>query len=114
MRGVEAVLTYGTAGWPVWVHHAHRDLHWRVLEVIEPRIPAATPGRTDRYILWVHGPFAYLPGRDGRQYVAVRRHAGQWLMEPDATAYPRRGTPAGELHGSGLGGAGAGQLLQGS
>jgi hypothetical protein len=31
MNEAEAILSYGVSGWPVWVHHAHREQHWRVL-----------------------------------------------------------------------------------
>jgi hypothetical protein len=96
MGEVEAVLTFGISGWPVWVHHARRDQHWRVLEIVEPRAGRATPAGTDRYILRVEGPLAYLPDREGRSYIAARRYGGLWLIEPDASAYPRRGTPPGE------------------
>ena len=82
MGAVEAVLTYGTSGWPTWVHHARRELHWRVLEIIEPRTAPASPAVTGRYILRVQGPFAYLPGREGRQYITAIRRDGRWWIEP--------------------------------
>lgn len=93
MGAVEAVLTYGMSGWPTWVHHAHRELSWRVLEVIEPGQHPPQPSVIDKYVLKVHGPLAYLPGRRGRLYIAARRHGGRWLVEPAASAYPRRGRP---------------------
>ena len=77
MDEAEAVLSYGISGWPVWVHHAHREQHWLVLEIIEPDTPAATPAGTDRFILLVDGPFAYLKGGDGEQYVTVTRRGGR-------------------------------------
>jgi hypothetical protein len=66
MGEAEAVLTYGTSGWPRWVHHEGREMHWHVLEIIEPDISEAGPARTDAYVLLVQGPFAYLPG-EGEQ-----------------------------------------------
>lgn len=96
MRDVEAILTFGMSGWPVWVHHADRDLSWRVLEVMEPQI-APGGASVQRYVLKVHGPLAYLTGRDGTFYIATERQGDQWRIEPDPTAYPRRGTAPGEL-----------------
>jgi hypothetical protein len=58
MGGVEAVLTYGISGWPTWVHHEQREMHWHVLEIIEPDTANAGPARTDSYVLLVQGPFA--------------------------------------------------------
>lgn len=37
--GGEAILIFEMSGWPVWVHHAGRDLSWRVLEVVKPKFP---------------------------------------------------------------------------
>ena len=65
MDAVEAVLTYGISGWPTWVHHEGREMHWHVLEIIEPGTAKASPARTDRYILLVQGPFA-APGHHAR------------------------------------------------
>jgi hypothetical protein len=96
MDGVEAVLTYGISGWPTWVHHEHREMHWHILEIIEPDIAEATPARTDRYILLVDGPFAYLKGRDGEQYITATRRGGRWWITPNTTAHPRRGTSPGD------------------
>jgi hypothetical protein len=70
MDGVEAVLTYGISGWPTWVHHEHREMHWHVPGIIEPDIAEATPARTHRYILLVQGPSAYVPG-EGEQYMTA-------------------------------------------
>jgi hypothetical protein len=95
MHEVEAALVYGVAGWPVQVHHASRDQWWRVLEVIEPESVPPQPATTDRYILLVSGPLAYLPDRDGEMYIAARRDGDRWLIEPDASAYPRRRRPPG-------------------
>jgi hypothetical protein len=104
MRKAEAILTYGMSGWPVWVHHARRDLSWRVLEIVEPEVRAGTvhggaarggavpPGR---YLLKVHGPLAYVAGYEGTFYIAAERDGDRWWIEPDAAAYPRRGTPPG-------------------
>ena len=86
-------LVYGTTGWPVQVHHAGRDIWWRVLEVIEPETVPPAPATTDRYVLKVHGPLAYLPGPEGQQYIAATRDGGRWLIEPEPSAYPRRGRP---------------------
>jgi hypothetical protein len=43
------VLSHGRSGWPVWVHHAHREQHWRGLEIIEPDTAAASPADANRY-----------------------------------------------------------------
>jgi len=75
------------------VHHEHREMHWRVLEIIEPDTAKASPAATDVYILLVAGPYAYLPGDEGEQYITAIRRDGQWWIEPNTTAYPRRGTP---------------------
>ena len=96
MDGVEAVLTYGISGWPTWVHHEHREMHWRVLEIVEPDTAKASPATTDGYILLVAGPYAYLPGDEGGQYISATRRGGRWWIEPNTTAYPRRGTPPGD------------------
>ena len=96
MGGVEAVLTYGISGWPTWVHHEGREMHWHVLEIIEPDIAEATPARTDRYILLVDGPFAYLKGSDGEQYITATRRGGRWWIAPNTSAHPRRGTSPGD------------------
>jgi hypothetical protein len=95
MDGVEVVLTHGISGWPTWVHHEHREMHWHVLEIIEPDTAAASPASTDRYILLVQGPFAYLPG-EGEQYITAIRRRGRWWITPNTTAHPRRGTSPGD------------------
>jgi hypothetical protein len=95
MDGVEVALTYGISGWPTWVHHEHREMHWHVLEIIEPDTAAASPASTDRYILLVQGPFAYLPG-EGEQYITASRRQGRWWIAPNTTAHPRRGTSPGD------------------
>ena len=101
VRKAEAVLTFGMSGWPVWVHHAHRDLNWRVLEVIEPEVRPDTtrsgPGRggASRFLLKVYGPLAHVAGYEGTFYIAAERDGDQWWIRPDAGAYPRRGTPPG-------------------
>ena len=76
--------------------YAHREQHWRVLEIIEPRIGARRKAVVDRYILLVDGPFAYLKGSDGEQYITATRRDGRWWIEANTTAYPRRGTPPGD------------------
>jgi hypothetical protein len=48
----------GRAGWPIWLHHEHQDLHWQVLEVIEPESGCARLTDTDRHVLKARGPFA--------------------------------------------------------
>ena len=96
MNEAEAVLSFGRAGWPVWVHHAHREQHWRVLEIIEPEIGATRKAVVDRYILLVDGPFAYLKGSDGEQYITAARRGGRWWITPNTTAHPRRGTSPGD------------------
>jgi hypothetical protein len=40
----------------------------------------------------VDGPFAYLKGSDGEQYITAPRRDGRWWIAPDTTAHPRRGT----------------------
>ena len=70
-------------------------MHWHVLEIIEPDTAAASPASTDRYILLVRGPFAYLPG-DGEQYITASRRQGRWWIAPNTTAHPRRGTSPGD------------------
>ena len=96
MDEAEAVLSYGRAGWPVWVHHACREQHWRVLEIIEPDTTAARPAGTNRYILLVDGPFAYLKGSEGEQYITATRRGGRWWITPNTSANPRRGTSPGD------------------
>jgi hypothetical protein len=96
MDEAEAVLSYGRAGWPVWVHHAHREQHWRVLQIIEPKIGARRKSVVDRYILLVDGPFAYLKGSDGEQYITATRRGGRWWITPNTTVHPRRGTSPGD------------------
>jgi len=44
----------------------------------------------------VDGPFAYLKGSDGEQYITATRRDGRWWIEANTTAYPRRGTPPGD------------------
>jgi len=95
MDGVEVVLTYGISGWPTWVHHEHREMHWHVLEIIEPDTAGASPASTDRYILLVQGPFAYLPG-EGEQYITAIRRDSRWWITPNTTAHPRRGSSPGD------------------
>jgi hypothetical protein len=96
MDEAEAVLSYGRAGWQVWVHHAHREQHRRGLEIIEPDTTAARPAGTYRYILLVDGPFAYLKGSDGEQYITATRRGGRWWITPNTAVYPRRGTSPGD------------------
>ena len=71
-------------------------MHWHVVEIIEPDISAASPVGTGRYVLLVHGPFAYLPG-EGEQYITATRRSGRWRITPNTTAWPRRGSPPGQL-----------------
>jgi hypothetical protein len=71
-------------------------MHWHVLEIIEPDIAAASPADTSRYILLVNGPFAYLKGSDGEQYITAIRREGRWWITPNTTAHPRRGTSPGD------------------
>jgi len=70
-------------------------MHWHVLEIIEPDTAAARPASTDRYILLVQGPFAYLPG-EGEQYITASRRQGRWWIATNTTAHPRRGTSPGD------------------
>ena len=70
-------------------------MHWHVLEIIEPDTAAASPASTDRYILLVQGPFAYLPG-EGEQYITATRRGGRWWIAPGTAASPRRGTSPGD------------------
>jgi hypothetical protein len=54
-----------------------------VLEIIEPDTTAASPPSTDRYILLANGPFAYLQGSEGEQYItATRRRSGCMAGDP--------------------------------
>ena len=96
MGEAEAVLTYGISGWPTWVHHEGREMHWHVLEIIEPDIAEAAPARTDRHILLVDGPFAYLKASEGEQYITATRRGGRWQIAPNTTARPRRGISPGD------------------
>lgn len=96
MGETEAVLSCGVSGWPVMVHHASRNMHWRVLGIVEPDTAAASPAHTGRYVLLVHGPFAYVTGGEGEQYMTAAWHDGQWWITPNTTGYPRRGIPPGE------------------
>jgi hypothetical protein len=50
-----------------------------VLEIIEPDTTAASPPRTDRYILLANGPFAYLKGSEGEQYITATRRRSRWM-----------------------------------
>jgi hypothetical protein len=59
------------SGRPTWVHHARREQHWRVLEVIEPENTAPSRAGISRYILLVEGPFAFLKGSEGEQYITA-------------------------------------------
>jgi hypothetical protein len=95
MDGIETVPTYGMPGWPTWVHHSHREMHRHVLEIIEPDIGAATPASTSRYILLADGPFAYLKGHDGEQYITATRRGGRYgsrRTPPARAGEPRRAT----------------------
>ena len=74
------------SGWPTWVHHAHREQHWRVLEVIEPEKAAPSPAAVNRYILLADGPFAYLKGSDGEQYITATRRDSRWRIGGDKSA----------------------------
>jgi hypothetical protein len=56
---------------------------------------AASRADIDRFILLVDGPFAYLKGRDGEQYITATRRGGRWWIASDTTAWPRRGTSPG-------------------
>ena len=56
MDEAKAVLSYGRSEWPVWVHHAHRERNWRVLEIIEPENTAPSRAGITQYILLVDGP----------------------------------------------------------
>jgi hypothetical protein len=91
------ILTFGMSWWPAWMHHAHREQHWRVLGIIEPENAAPSPPAIDRYVLLVDGPFAYLKGSAGEQYITATRRGGRWWIKPNTSANPRRGIPPGEL-----------------
>jgi hypothetical protein len=91
MNGVEVVLMYGISAWPTRVHHESREMHWHVLEIIEPDTAAVSPARADAYILLVQGPFACLPG-EGEQYITATRRDGRWWIAPNTTTCPRPGT----------------------
>jgi hypothetical protein len=96
MGEAEAVLTSGRSGWPIWVHHAHREQHWHVLEIIEPENTAPSLTGISRYILLVDGPFAFLKGSAGEQYMTAPRREGGWWITPNTGAHPRRGTSSGD------------------
>jgi hypothetical protein len=96
MGEAEAVLTFGMSGWPTWLHHAHREQHWRLLEVIEPEKAAASPAAINRYTLLVDGPFAFLKGSAGEQYITATRRDGRWWIMPNTTANAWRGIPPGD------------------
>ena len=70
-------------------------MHWHVVEIIEPDMANASPARTDRYVLLVQGPFAYVPG-EGEQYITATRRDGRWWIVPNTSAHPRRGTSPGD------------------
>ena len=70
-------------------------MHWHVVEIIEPDTANASPAGTDRYILLVQGPFAYVPG-EGEQYITATRRDGRWWIAPTTTVRPRRGTSPGD------------------
>ena len=48
MGKAEAVPTFG---WPTWMHHAHREQHLHVVEIINPRNAVASPADIDKYVL---------------------------------------------------------------
>jgi len=70
-------------------------MHWHVVEIIEPDMANASPARTDRYVLLVQGPFAYVPG-EGEQYITATRRDGRWWIVPNTSAHPRPGTSPGD------------------
>jgi hypothetical protein len=92
----EAVLTFGRSGWPVWVTTPTASSTGGVLEVIEPENTAASPADSNRYILLVDGPFAFLKGMDGEQYITATRRGDRWWITPNTSVNPRRGFPPGE------------------
>jgi hypothetical protein len=69
-----------------------------LLEIIEPDAANASPAGTDRYIMLVQGPFAYVPG-EGEQYITATRRDGRRRIAPNTTAYPRQGTSPGAFGG---------------
>jgi hypothetical protein len=77
------------------VHHAHREQHWRALEIIEPENTAPIPAGIGRCLLLADGPFGFLKGNDGEQYITAARCDGQWWITPDTSASPRREIPPG-------------------
>jgi transposase len=77
-------------------HHACREQHWRVIEVSEPENTAPSRTGISRYILLVHGPFAFLKGSDGEQYITATRRRGRWWITPNTSANSRRGTSPGD------------------
>ena len=70
-------------------------MHWHVPRNHRARHRRSLPAGTDRYILLVQGPFAYLPG-EGEQYITATRRGGRWWITPNTTARPRRGTSPGD------------------
>ena len=85
MGEAEPVLTFGRSRWPVCVHHAHREQHWRVLEIVEPLRGGAQPGDISRYLLLADGPFAFLKGHDGEQCITATRRGGRWWITPSTS-----------------------------
>ena len=77
------------------VHYEGREMHWHVLEIIEPDTAEASPAGTGAYVLLVQGPFAYMPG-EGEQYITATRRGGRWQIAPNTSARPRRGTSPGD------------------
>lgn len=75
---VKARISLGLHGRPEWVHHADREVSWRVLEVVETR-----------HRLVVEGPLPGQPGHTGRFVIdAVQNDLGEWRIAPNDTAYP--------------------------
>lgn len=89
-------LTFGVSGWPVWLQHAHREQHWRVLEVIEPESTPPSPAGLSRDVLLADGPFAFHKGHEGEQYITATRRGGRWLITPNTSVNSRRGFPPGD------------------
>jgi hypothetical protein len=74
MGKAEAVRTFG---WPTWMHHAHREQHSHVVEIINPGNAAASPADIDQYVR---------RGRPGEFVMEVSFHG----KPPGSVGWPSR------------------------
>jgi hypothetical protein len=84
MDGVEVALTYEISGWPTWVHHEGREMHWHVPEIIDLGSQSCPYQRLR--------PARARPVRlcagEGEQYISATRRRGKWQIAPNTTARP--------------------------